>query len=229
MQQNLATITEVSQGGQVPNLKFTNLADGAVLLVEGEELIGAKQNRVLNTTILVRPKSELNIPVSCTEAGRWSYNSPTFSHSGHLSPWKLRRSKSSSVAAALEKNLGHKSDQAAVWNDVFCCALHCEVPSPTHSLPLNNFCRKESHTMPRKSITTSAPALREKTRNGPKQSLGENRSRQLGLLAGQASVRFGDDFPMTEEELVDPPPISRQTPQGENLGVQNQRGRGRID
>src|SRR5688572_6635809 len=91
LQNNLVTLTEISQSGQVPHLKLTNAADVPVLLVEGEELIGAKQNRVLNTTILVNAKSETIIPVSCTEAGRWSYSSPLFKHSGHLSPHKLRK------------------------------------------------------------------------------------------------------------------------------------------
>ena len=68
--------------------------------------------------------------------------------------------------------------------------------------------------MLRKSIATSAPGLREKTHNAPKEDPGENRSRQLGLLAGQASVRFGDDFAMTEEELVDLSPVSQQKRQG---------------
>jgi hypothetical protein len=66
--------------------------------------------------------------------------------------------------------------------------------------------------MPNKSIDTSSPALREKTRNAPKQPLGDDRPRQLGLLAGQASVCFGDDFAMTEEELVDLSPVSQQNP-----------------
>ena len=61
--------------------------------------------------------------------------------------------------------------------------------------------------MPRKSIATSAPGLREKTHNAPKQNPGDDRSRRLGLLAGQAGVRFGDDFAMTEEELVDLSPV----------------------
>jgi hypothetical protein len=68
----LLTIAEVSQGGSVPELKVINQGDLPVLLLDGEELVGAKQNRILNTTILLKEKSETLIPVSCTESGRWS-------------------------------------------------------------------------------------------------------------------------------------------------------------
>ena len=49
-----------------------------------------------------------------------------------------------------------------------------------------------------------ADTLREESHNAPKQSPGnDDRPRRLGLLFGQASVCFGEDFVMTEEELVD--------------------------
>ncbi len=70
------SITETSQAGSVPELLVLNAAEKAVLLLAGEELAGAKQNRVLNTTILLREKSQTRIPVSCTENGRCSYSSP---------------------------------------------------------------------------------------------------------------------------------------------------------
>src|SRR5437867_563786 len=63
LEKNLTEITEVGLGGSVPELKVTNQADLPVLLVDGEELIGAKQNRILNTTVLLREKSVTVIPV----------------------------------------------------------------------------------------------------------------------------------------------------------------------
>src|SRR6476619_4510841 len=47
-----AHIAEVSEGGSVPELKFVNDGELPVLLLDGEELLGAKQNRVINLTIL---------------------------------------------------------------------------------------------------------------------------------------------------------------------------------
>src|SRR4051794_3822148 len=47
------TVEEVSEAGSVPDLLVDNRADSPVLFLEGEELRGAKQNRVLNASVLV--------------------------------------------------------------------------------------------------------------------------------------------------------------------------------
>jgi len=44
------TIQEVSEAGSVPDLLVENTGDVRVLFIEGEELVGAKQNRILNTS-----------------------------------------------------------------------------------------------------------------------------------------------------------------------------------
>ena len=111
-------VTEVDQGGSVPELKVINKGDVPVLLLDGEELAGAKQNRVLNTTILVPKMSELIIPVSCTEEGRWSWSSPEFYESKLIMSQKIRRSKMRHVTVSLAEEQGFASDQSAVWNDI---------------------------------------------------------------------------------------------------------------
>ena len=77
--QNLLEVTEVSSGGTVPALKVTNKSEHMVFLMAGEELVGGKQNRVLNASMLVPAKGEMPIPVTCVEAGRWGYKSGRFS------------------------------------------------------------------------------------------------------------------------------------------------------
>ena len=83
-------VEEVSEGGSVPDLAVENKGDVRVLFLEGEELVGAKQNRILNTSVLVAAGSKTKIPVSCVEAGRWGYKSQHFSSGGTHSPSKLR-------------------------------------------------------------------------------------------------------------------------------------------
>mgnify|MGYP007096643363 CR=1 FL=1 len=53
MERGLAEVTEVSEGGSVPQLGFVNRGDAPVFLLDGEELVGAKQNRILNLSLLV--------------------------------------------------------------------------------------------------------------------------------------------------------------------------------
>jgi hypothetical protein len=112
------TITEVSKEGSVPELKVINSADIPVLLLDGEEVVGAKQNRVLNTSILVSEKSELIIPVSCTEQGRWAYREREFSDSDTLMSTKLRRIKAQTVSDTLADSQEFRSDQGTVWTAI---------------------------------------------------------------------------------------------------------------
>jgi hypothetical protein len=65
----LARVTEVSESGSVPELLFYNDGDEDILLLDGEELVGAKQNRILNVSILVGGKQRVAVPVSCVEQG----------------------------------------------------------------------------------------------------------------------------------------------------------------
>ncbi|WP_165247448.1 ARPP-1 family domain-containing protein [Paludisphaera soli] len=112
------TVEEVSESGAVPNLLVNNAGDSPVLFLEGEELRGAKQNRVLNTSVLVAPRSKTAIPVSCVEQGRWRYRSRQFAPSETHSSSKLRSSLKKSVIRSLKAGLGHSSDQGAVWSEV---------------------------------------------------------------------------------------------------------------
>src|SRR5215208_6304293 len=73
------------EAGSVPELRVVNDGTSQVLILEGDELIGAKQNRVVNSSVLVAAKSELVLLVSCVERGRWSYRSRAFT-SGRGSP-----------------------------------------------------------------------------------------------------------------------------------------------
>lgn len=112
------TVEEVSEGGSVPTLLVVNAGASRVLFLEGEELRGAKQNRVLNTSVLVAADSRTPIPVSCVEQGRWRYRSKHFASEGSHSSSKLRHLLKRSVGESLKAGYGHESDQGAVWGEV---------------------------------------------------------------------------------------------------------------
>jgi len=115
---NLLMVTEVSEGGSVPELKVRNRSDRKVLLLDGEELVGAKQNRVLNVTILLAPESETVIPVSCVEQGRWSYRSRHFGSGSRAMSAYLRKKKAETVTRNLRRGQHFRSDQGVVWDEI---------------------------------------------------------------------------------------------------------------
>lgn len=111
-------VEEIVEQGSVPNLMVINPASVAVLLLDGEELRGAKQNRIVNTSILIPPESRTKIDVSCTESGRWRYTSKSFSHSKTIMAAKLRRRKSRAVSKNLESKKSFASNQSEVWQNI---------------------------------------------------------------------------------------------------------------
>lgn len=110
------SIEEVSEAGSVGMLRVANRADRPVLLVEGEVLLGMKQTRVLNLTILVPAASVLNVPVSCVESGRWHSVSEeaTGKAAVNLAP-SVRAAKTVTVARSMRSAHSFASDQNAVW------------------------------------------------------------------------------------------------------------------
>tara|TARA_B100000315_G_scaffold135684_1_gene124994 strand:- start:468 stop:1448 length:981 start_codon:yes stop_codon:yes gene_type:complete len=134
LDKDLLTVKETDHDGSVPELKVKNKAKIPVFLLDGEELIGAKQNRVLNTSILLKAKSETIIPVSCTEQGRWSYTSDEFHDSGLVMSNKARKLKSRSVGKSLEKSMEFLADQCEVWNGIEKLSDDADVQSPTNSM-----------------------------------------------------------------------------------------------
>jgi hypothetical protein len=50
----LVEVTEKDLGGSVPELQVVNKFSQMILILDGEELVGAKQNWIVNTTILIQ-------------------------------------------------------------------------------------------------------------------------------------------------------------------------------
>ena len=128
------TVEEISESGSVPTLMVTNTSDQRVLFLEGEELRGAKQNRVLNTSVLIGARTKTNIPVSCVEQGRWRFRSRQFTPSDSYSSPKLRKSLKESVFRSLRAGHGHESDQGAVWTEVSRQMTSLGSSSETHAM-----------------------------------------------------------------------------------------------
>ena len=128
------TVTEVDEGGSVPEIMVTSTADVMILLLDGEELAGAKQNRILNTTILLPARAKMRIPVSCVEQGRWHSESIKFMPAESCAPPKMRADKSVSVSENLRSTGRPQSDQSKVWEEVAFMVADCKAPAPTQAM-----------------------------------------------------------------------------------------------
>jgi hypothetical protein len=131
LQARTLRIEELYEACSVPELHVVNEGNMQVLILEGDELIGGKQNCVVNSSVLVAAGSEITLPVSCIERGPWSYRSRAFSQGTGSTHLALRRLETKSVHDYLRRGSGHRRDQRAVWREVDRRARLHRAASPT--------------------------------------------------------------------------------------------------
>jgi hypothetical protein len=134
LSEGLIEVVEVSEEGTVPELKVVNKSPCMILILDGEELVGAKQNRIVNTTILIQEKTTTVIPVSCVEQGRWAHTSPRFDSEERLMAAQLRAMKSEQVHRSIRNSDDYYSDQAAIWREISRKARRMRAESPTMAM-----------------------------------------------------------------------------------------------
>ena len=177
-------IREVSEGGSVPELRVVNRAGKMVLILDGEELVGAKQNRIVNTTILVAAGCEIVIPVSCVEQGRWNYKSDVFSSKQRMMSPSIRQVKAKDVNASLRSTGQYRSDQSAIWQEV--AGLASRRGAVSESMDMDLVFDKEAPSDQGISgrLCTGGSSSRRRV-PGERQSGGHGRFRQGGdILSG---------------------------------------------
>jgi hypothetical protein len=136
---SLVEIVEAGEGGHVPELLVENRSDRRVFMMDGEQLIGAKQNRILNTSIVVDSHATVRIPVSCMEQGRWHSSSRTMD-AGEITNPGLRGAKAAQVSENLVSRRSFAADQGAIWNSV-----HTMIEQHTVEAPTRDFDRVYRH------------------------------------------------------------------------------------
>ena len=106
------TECEVSTVGTV---LARNKANVPLVLIDGDEIVGAKQNRIMNRSLIVPPLTTMEVSVSCTEQGRWHYDRTGdrahFDYSDIAADFSTRRNKAHDL---YEKD----SCQSTVWNSI---------------------------------------------------------------------------------------------------------------
>ncbi|RKY83629.1 hypothetical protein DRQ11_12765 [candidate division KSB1 bacterium] len=145
LNKGLVEIREIGKG-RVPELLVINNADQDLLFISGEELLGAKQNRTVNLSVLTPAQSSLNIPVSCTERGRWQEGKnkgKIREGAAHYSSSQVRRVLLSSVTDSLKIKGTYDSDQVSIWDSIDCTIRDFGIVSQT-SAQSDIFKKKEA-------------------------------------------------------------------------------------
>ena len=141
-------ISEIGEYGSVSQIKVSNISDTVgVLIFNGEQLTGCRQDRSANTTVLVAPASEVILPVSCTERGRWQYNgnSREFTSSENSLPNKAKRKSMEAVSRNLKSEARYCSDQGQVWKDID--DLHQKARSQSQTGAVKDVFREKSRDL----------------------------------------------------------------------------------
>lgn len=113
-------VTELAGSASVNDLAVENGGGRTVLLYEGEELLGAQQNRVLDVSLLIAAQAKTRIPVSCVEQGRWDgrRHREAFRPSRQAADPELRKLKQRRVRERAAQGAEPRADQAEVWDQV---------------------------------------------------------------------------------------------------------------
>src|SRR5439155_20093766 len=87
---------------------------------EGEEVLGAQQNRTFDVSVLVPARRRLRVPVSCVEAGRWDgpRHGESFQPAPQVTYPELRRMNNRAARTRAAAGMEARAEQSAVWGEV---------------------------------------------------------------------------------------------------------------
>lgn len=112
-------ISEANDSGVVSKLIALNTTDSYLLLTDADVLIGAKQNRIINRSVLLAPGTKTILDVSCIERLRWQYTDKNFSSPGSSADHDLRKAKAASMSFRKKEAGEHVRDtQGTVWSHI---------------------------------------------------------------------------------------------------------------
>lgn len=144
-------ISELTAMGSVGQLTALNQTADYLLLTDADVLTGAKQNRVVNRSVLLAPSAKTVIEVSCVERLRWNYRSSSFSTPGSVADPNLRSRKAGTFSKMKpEDQTFFRNTQGEVWDHVHASLASEGVRSSTESYEelLHHRMAKAERTLP---------------------------------------------------------------------------------
>lgn len=121
----------------VNTLIVENKSVSPLVLIDGEEIVGGDQNRIVSATTIIAPQSSSKISVNCSEKGRWGFKS-NFKQSEYIANYNTRRQKAYASRS-------HINVQASVWDSIDCLEENIAHASPTQAMSESYDSRKIDH------------------------------------------------------------------------------------
>ena len=115
-------IAELEEGASVNNLEVHNNTDKHVVMLAGEMIRGAKQDRIISYDTVIPPGGKFDVDAFCVEAGRWTEVSEHFTHKKEMAPASVRATAQG------------KQDQGQVWAEVSKVNAECGTVTGTDAL-----------------------------------------------------------------------------------------------
>jgi hypothetical protein len=120
MKRGIVVVNEKDRG-DVNEVVIRNESSERIFIMDGEEIVGAKQNRVLNSSVMIAPDQVAHVPVSCVEHGRWTDTTAHFESGGTQLFARARQANAPAVTRNYSSKapaMAGQSDQSMIWDKV---------------------------------------------------------------------------------------------------------------
>jgi hypothetical protein len=175
LQDGRLKIKEHEDGAQVNTLQAVNTSADTIYMMQGEVVIGGKQDRMLAKDVLIAPGATVDLAAFCVEHGRWSENGNG----------KQFHSTIGVVGQDVRKAAALDGEQGKVWNAVAYDISINETESSSGSY---------AHLMKDKEFSTERARYRERLKDMPTTCQGI-----VGVIAVSGSKVIGCDVFATED------------------------------
>ena len=131
---NSIDFVEVDDRGHIGKIVVRNRGGLPLVILEGDQFCGAKQDRIATKSLIIERGAEQRIPVCCVEKGRWAYK-PKGPQGLHASEFSGSvRVRSSLRTRTCENTNLQTVTQSAVWNAVEHEQQSLKISSQTYAM-----------------------------------------------------------------------------------------------